>query len=467
MHRIAEWAKGSAICDQLVRYNPVYYVPVRRLLRQVQAMDISERLAVTEKLLRRALKWAEKIHDRGHCKSDLMQWPLLEKEALRGVEARFRNAGMLSATDTTSGTSGIPLTLWRSLQCVAAEQAFFDHELAQFGRSCRRAKIARLFTEDIKPVSDLNPPFGRITQGGRRLILSANHINRHTVSWYADALEHFQPDLLWGMSNALLFLAHHMLQQDRRLAIPVVLPTAEILYPSGRGVLMAAFGQSVLEQYGCAERVFFATSVRSGQFYFQPAYGYVELQPVSRDESDGFRSAEIVATGLWNAAMPLVRYRTQDRILFPREYTEVDLREVAMGCKPFTAVEGRESEYLISDAGTFLEGMGTIAADVSHVLQAQIVQERLDRVVVRVLALQGFSEDDRNIMMKQARRKIPESMQVTIDVVDALERLPSGKVPKVIRRLSENVSPVLQHAAVQGAAEPMESPHWMIRHLQQ
>jgi phenylacetate-CoA ligase len=441
---VAAWMKDSTLCDQLVRCNPFYYQPVRRLLRDLRSMTIVERQAHTHELLTRVLRWAEQIHHRGYSTTDLAQWPVLEKQELRGQEARFRNPLRASTTDTTSGTSGIPLTLWRSLRCVAAEQAFFDDALQPFGFTCRGAKIARVFTEDVKPVSDRNPPFGRMQQGGRRLILSANHMNADAVWWYVDALEQFRPDLLWGMTNALLFLGHHMVKQNRRLSIPVVLPTAEILYPSGRALLEQAFGGCVLEQYGSAERVFFATSAVSGQFYFQPAYGHVELKPVPRDESDGHRCAELIATGFWNEAMPLVRYRVQDHILFPREYTQDDLRDVALGCKPFMAVEGRSSEYLISDGGTFLEGMGSIAAGLPDVLQVQVVQERLEQVLIRVLPMSGFSDASRGAMLRNARRKIPLSMQVLIEVVDALEQLPSGKIPKVIRRLPDGVAPALQ-----------------------
>jgi phenylacetate-CoA ligase len=457
MHNLSEWAKESVLFDQVVRYNPLYYGPVRRLLRRVDTMDLEERKNCTQRLLKRALGWAASIQRQKRSTTDLADWPVLEKDDLRGREDRFRNPRILASTDTTSGTSGVPLKLWRSLRCVAAEQAFFDHELAPFGITCRNAKIARLFTEDIKPVSDRKPPFGRLTQGGRRLILSSNHIHPDAIWWYVDRLQEFRPQLLWGMTNALLFLARHMLEQGRRLSIPVVLPTAEVLYPSGRAVLDQAFGGAVLEQFGCAERVFFSTSVQVGQFYFQPAYGHVELKPVRRERAADCRYAEIIATGLWNDAMPLIRYRIQDRIVYPAHYTEDDLREVALGCKPFTAVDGRESEFLISDSGTFLEGMGSIAADVKHVLQAQVVQERLDKVLIRVLPMPGFSEDTGRAMMRKARLKIPDSMQVTIEVVDALEALPSGKIPKVIRRLPDGVTPILQQPPMTAASHAGQS----------
>ena len=52
-----------------------------------------------------------------------------------------------------------------------------------------------------------------------------------------------------------------------------------------------------------------------------------------------------------------------------------------------------------------------------------------------VIAEPGFDDDDREAIMANVRRKLPDDMAVTIELVDALERLPSGKVPYVIRRV--------------------------------
>ncbi len=65
----------------------------------------------------------------------------------------------------------------------------------------------------------------------------------------------------------------------------------------------------------------------------------------------------------------------------------------------------------------------------------QVIQVAVDDVHVLVIAEPGCGDDDREVLMANVRRKLPDDMAVTIELVDALERLPSGKVPYVIRRV--------------------------------
>jgi phenylacetate-CoA ligase len=196
------------------------------------------------------------------------------------------------------------------------------------------------------------------------------------------------------------------------------------------------FQATTIDYYGLAERVVFAASHAEGEYYFNPAYGRTELLPLDNAEAPpDCRAMEIVATGFWNEAMPLIRYRTGDRAIVPTSYSSSDLEDVALGLKPVIAIQGRDKEYLISPRGEVVTGLPHVTHGVSGLIRMQFIQEALDDVRIRVVADPRVGAVDRATLMSNVRYWVPEDMRVTVETVDELVRLPSGKTPFVIRRV--------------------------------
>lgn len=435
LNQLVNVAKESAVLDSMLRYNPVFYRSVRQLLSEMESMSFSDRRTLSENLRERVLGWGQAIPAYPSSSKSLSDWPILEKEELRLNQAHYRNKKVFSIPGATGGTTGVPIRLWRSLGSVAAEQAFFDHILTPLSIRCRTARIARLCGDDVKDPSDRTPPFGKKTQYGKRLILSSKHVSAETASWYANALKSFTPDILLAYANSAVFLARHCLEQRLKVKVPIVISSSEILYPSGRELIEQAFDAHIIEQYGSAERVIFSVSYQPGQFYFNPAYGDVELQPVDGSAPAGFGRAEVIATGYWNKAMPLIRYRLGDSVLFPDNYTKEDLERVSLGLKPICAVEGRDKAFLLSPRGEEIS-LITLPWETTNIIRMQVIQERVDYVLIKVVPEREFSASDRDRLIQMARKKFPADMQLEIEVVKQLEKLPSGKVPYIIRKVT-------------------------------
>ena len=68
-------------------------------------------------------------------------------------------------------------------------------------------------------------------------------------------------------------------------------------------------------------------------------YGQVELLDAAEVAAPaGHYAVEIVGTGFWNEALPLVRYRTGEVAIVPQSYSPSDLEDVALGLKPAVAI---------------------------------------------------------------------------------------------------------------------------------
>jgi phenylacetate-CoA ligase len=361
------------------------------------------------------------------------RWPLLQKEQVRLRPGSFQaSSRWLVIKASTGGTSGVPLQIVRSLPSVVFEQACIDAVIERLGTDARTARIAVLRGDNVKDPSDRKPPFWTEVAGGHRLLLSSNHLDVTTVGHYAAAIEQFRPDLLFAYPTSLESLCLNLRAANVSLNIARVLTSSEVLAPSVWQLAHERLNCQLLDYYGQAERVAFAYAQESERYRFLPGYAHVELHEV--DRNDETATYEIVATSLWNFAMPLPRYRTGDLVRLPAKYGVRELREIALGSRTFAGVLGRDRDVLISPTGAKLTGIDHFQRDVANLVRIQVIQESLQDVRILVLAERGFSTHDEQQLLHNVRSKLPDSMRVQIERTEKLERTAAAKIPFVIHR---------------------------------
>jgi len=451
MHAFVKKLKTLRIGDVAIRRNPVFYASVSDQLSALKRADLAARREWTRSRTIEALSFAARsaYGRRLGRPAALEQWPLLEKSSVRADPNAFRSGpAIFVARASTGGTTGVPLRLTRSLRSIVVEQACIDAMLECLRVDARDARIAVLRADTVKDPSDLRPPFWISVAGGQRLVLSANHLNVSTVEAYASALEEFRPDVLWAYPTALESLCLLLLRAGRKLVVPRVLTSSEMLAARVWQLAHDALGSELLDYYGQAERVAFAYAQRPEEYRFLPGYAHVELRPTAT-EGDSILY-EIVGTNLWNFAMPLPRYRTGDLVKLPASWGAGELEQVTLGARTFPGVLGRDSDVLVSPDGVRLTGINHLPRDVAHVVRIQVIQEALDEVRVLVLPDEGYTERDAAQLLHNVRTKVPDSMRVDVRRVDALERTALGKTPFIIHRPA--VREMLRRARSAGAA---------------
>jgi phenylacetate-CoA ligase len=423
--------KYLGVSDRLVRRNALWYARPRRLLAEFERLDAAARESWREQRLQRMLAAAGRTAYGRQLGAPgaLADWPVLEKATLRErPEAFLARPAWLAIAASTSGTTGMPLCLRRSLENVAYEQAVLDHLLADAGVSANTCRAAVLRGDDIKSPADRAPPFWRLTSSGRRLVFSSNHLDRDTVGAFVEALRGFAPDVLFAYPSVLDSLCSLMLEQGLALRIGLTACGSEILTKATADMARAALATRVIGYYGQAERVAWAYGDPHHGFRFLPSYSVNELRLV--ESSGELDTYEIVGTGLWNTAMPLVRYATGDRI---RVRKGASPAAVAEGRERFPEILGRSGDYILSPSGARLLGIDHIPRGVPHVVRTQFIQESASAVRLLVIAAPGFDEGCRKLLLKHASLKLPPSMSVAIETTTQLVRNGSGKAPLVVR----------------------------------
>ena len=249
---------------------------------------------------------------------DLAQWPVLKKECVRKEAEAFvasnrRHERLFS--EHTSGTTGTPLRLWWGRETVRAWYALFEARVRRWNGVDRRDRWGMLGGQLVVPADQSRPPYWVWNRAMNQLYLSSYHLSPASVGSYLDALERHGVSYLLGYASSLDSLSQ--LAQDAGLTAPpmtVAISNAEPLLEHQRSRIAEVFRCPVRNTYGMAEGVAAGSECSQGVMHEWPEVGIVEIL---RDDADApvdpGTPGRIVATGLLNPAMPLIRYDTGDR----------------------------------------------------------------------------------------------------------------------------------------------------------
>ena len=434
---VAGHAKRQGVADLAFRYNPLVRSRVARTIQHFERADLDGRRLLSGQLTARAIAVARRSAYGRAFADRYDDWPLLKRDVVRNDPSAFFRHKILKAPAATGGTSGTPLLLQRSTESVAAEQTFLDRLLGPGGPPWSTARIVILRGDQVKDPQDQQPPFGIQTHFGRRMLLSGVHLAPKNFSWYIDALRSFRPQILVAYPNQAMNLLHLLDQTGEHIKFDAVVTTSEVLTPDLRAALERDLGAQVYDHYGQAERVCLATSACDQTYYFDPAYGRVELIPADwYDAGEERRAVSIVGTAFWNDAMPLVRYETGDLAIVPAAAGPEEYEQIALGLKPFLGIAGRTDEFVLTPDGLRVCGLNQIPREVANLLQVQIVQESLGHITVHAVTRPTFNASDRARLLTNIRAKIPPSMTFHLEPAECLVRTPAGKTPFIIRRLA-------------------------------
>jgi phenylacetate-CoA ligase len=142
---------------------------------------------------------------------------------------------------------------------------------------------------------------------------------------------------------------------------------SEVCLPQWRTKIKEITGIDIKMHYGQVEKVSFAHQDSENDFYRENLlYGLNEY-----DENN-----IIIGTGFYNQVMPLIRYKTNDKVILNND---VELK----GCNPKTIldIEGRNGDMLITQVGSYVPAVNfySFMSKINEVDMFQIVQKKEDK----------------------------------------------------------------------------------------
>jgi phenylacetate-CoA ligase len=385
-------------------------------------------------------RWAERRRKGDSTSTDVIaNWPVLRKEALRQSPKAFLADGSETRTmysEHTSGTTGTPVHLWRSRDTIRAWYALCEARWRRWYGLTRHDRWANIGGQLVVPLSQRRPPFWVWNAPMHQLYMSSYHLAGDLAPFYLDALEKYQVKYILGYTSSLHSLALAAKEQKRKLRLELVLTNAEPLYAHQREPISEAFQCPVRETYGMAEAVVAASECEAGKLHLWPDAGFTEVLDWDSDRAvPTGTTGRIVATGLLDPDMPLVRYETGDSgVLDP------DSGPCACGrtLPRLLRVDGRNDDMLWTKDGRRVGRLDPVFKAGLHIKEAQIVQQSLSRIVVRLVPTTGYSEADER-QVKAALIDRLGDVAVSFETVDAIPRETNGKFRAVVCQLPDEV----------------------------
>jgi phenylacetate-CoA ligase len=360
--------------------------------------------------------------------ADLWRFPIIKKSFLRENPKDFVSD---SAHDliklSTSGTTGSPLDIYCSKDDRSYHYAFFSRLRSWFGLS-ESSKRATFFGRIIMLPESQKPPFWRIDLAQKNLLMSSYHLSCENLEHYYTKLLRYRPDEIIGYPSSLYELGQYILQQELKpIDCKVVFTTAETLLPYQREVLERAFHAPIIDQYGCTEMAFFVSQCEHGTMHSHPEHGFLETIDADNERIKD-APGTLLATGLVNRSMPLIRYEVGDRITLSSDYSGCPCGRafpVVLG------VEGRLDDVIYRKDGTPVGRLDPVFKGGSGIVSAKIKQDCEGNVQVYVLPEDSVGHFELEWLRRELGKRLGIDIEVSIQLVKQLEKESNGKFKSV------------------------------------
>jgi phenylacetate-CoA ligase len=357
---------------------------------------------------------------------DLHRFPLLTKNDIRAEKDRMVAKNIPKSKlvpKKTSGSTGVSL------------EFYCDEDSRQWKRACtirHDGWTGWKLGEKVAAVWG-NPDYRKNWVGYLRNFLLERWIFLDTLKTDEEDMMDFyrqirkeEPPLLFGHAHSLYLLANFLYSKGLTDIRPKgIISTAMVLHDHERRQIEAVFACRVTDRYGCEEVSLIASECEEHRgLHVNMDTLIVEMiregKPVSPDQPGA-----IVVTDLTNYGMPFIRYQIGDVGIASNRVCKCGRTYPLI-----ESVEGRTADYVTTPDGNFVSGISlteNFAMLLSGIKQFQIVQERIDYLVLRIVRAQDFTEATELQIADLVKKRFGERMGHSIQYVESIPSERSGK----------------------------------------
>jgi phenylacetate-CoA ligase len=211
------------------------------------------------------------------------------------------------------------------------------------------------------------------------------------VLGYVEAMRRYGSQWITGYGSAIAALAESALKADvPPLPLRTAIVSGDTLLPGMRSSIEQFFQCKCFDHYGQCEGVCMAMECPYGRMHVIPILGTLEILREDGSPCMPGEVGEIVATGLLNDAMPLIRYRLGDYAAWAEDQNCPCGNPQSI----ITSLEGRVDDYLITADGRKIGRLSTAIKRSPTIHSAQLVQDRLGHAYLLVCPGEGYRSVD-------------------------------------------------------------------------
>lgn len=363
---------------------------------------------------------------------DIQKIPIITKKDIQAnyekILACNIDKGQCKVTNTT-GSTGIPLSVYSDKKALMYSSAIVYYAFFESG-----LKLNDSIVELTGIIEDCT---GTIIK--KNMVSSQDQPEK-----IIQMLKRYNPNVLYSFPSVFKTLSHQMIDHipdqvvDNKMKkvngldnIRSIFTHGETLTQACRETIESAFGVDVYNTYGSTEfnRLAFECGEHSGLHMISDS-AVIELVKDGQNVGPG-EEGEIVVTGLYNYAMPLIRYKLGDiGIMAEDDYKCPCGRNWPL----IKSIEGRTDDFLTLPSGRVISPRNiNIIDNVPGIIQYRTIQEKRDRFRVQVVPANNYTIDtDRQIKEQIKLGCVGEDVNIEIELVDNISRERTGKLKTII-----------------------------------
>lgn len=367
---------------------------------------------------------------------DLEKLPILTKEIIKDNWQDFKPANldtMKYYEISTGGSTGTPLRyrLFKYDRFLSGAMLYRGWGYAGYELGDKMVILAGASLK-VGPKPNLIQKAHEISRNIRKL--SSFDMSEEEMYSYVKVINSYKPRFIRGYSSSIYFFSKWIADNNLLIHKPLaVFTTAEKLYPHMRVMIKDVFDCEVYDGYGLNDGGVgaYECSEHSG------LHIDMERSVMEVVDEDGHQLNEgmgrILATSLYNYAMPFIRYDTGDI-----GHIILENCNCGRGSKLLKEIVGRSVDILITPEGKHIHGefFTHIFWEIPHVKEFQIKQAQIDRLVFNIIPEPDF--DEANLERIRKAIKVRSSgWKIDFHLVDTIERTHAGKHKFVINELGK------------------------------
>ena len=255
------------------------------------------------------------------------------------------------------------------------------------------------------------------------------NIDNQSLKKVIKEINNFKPNYIRCYPDPLLFIAELLENHDIKLRPRAIATTGNTLHSSTRNKIENVFDCKIFDAYSCEGGASFFECETHSCYHAAMEYAISEFVDVTEVENGKYQG-RMITTSLWNYALPFIRYDSQDILEWDDNKCECG-RELLR----VNRIIGRDSDILITPKGKkmIVHKFTIFFSKVEAVEQFQIVQDRLDHMIFKLIVNSKYSKSIEADILSFWNDAIGDGVSIEIEYVDQIKSTSAGKRRFLIR----------------------------------
>jgi len=373
------------------------------------------------------------------CKvNDLFKLPILNKNIINGnyndlISSQHRDSVW---NKSTGGSTGQPLHFAYTKESYEWRVAMSKRGYSWAGASLgvKQAYIWGIQLGRVGRVKQWKEQLHHVID--RQLYFNCFDFDEKAMAQCLSGLNRFKPVTIVGYTNPLYNLALFIGDNSKiKFAPQGVICAAEKVHPYQREVIERVFGAKVFNTYGSREFMLIAAECEKHEgLHISAENLIVEIIKDDGTPAKEGETGKIVVTDLHNYGMPFIRYEIGDLGVATTKTCSC-----GRGLPLLADVVGRSLDVIKTPEGKIVPGefFPHLIKDFPDVARFQVIQEKLDHLVIKLVPTSELSEISKKRIDAEVRNRVGLAMVITYEIASDIPLTATGKYRVTVSKLSD------------------------------